>query len=172
MIDCFQSLGLALRVVIPLWRKLDQMSLPHTTNSSTNQMALTPPKSKTPLSQDSTIPPSRLPLPCSHVPSSSARQANHSGLGPNGTVRGVADFSWVEYGIVPGSSAAKSVPHKINTQLPHSQAHMLTQTQQKHTCAHTSQMPMLSASVTDSSRTRSPGREEVNRLFGCERRYD
>lgn len=148
------------------------MSLPHTANSSTNQMALTPPKSKTPPSQDSTTPPSRLPLPCSPVPSSSTRQAYHSGVGPNGAVRGVADFSWVEYGMVPGTSAAKGVPHKLNPQLPHSQAHMLTHTQQTHTCVQSSQMHMLGASVTDSSRTRSPGREEVNRLFGCERRYD
>lgn len=156
-------------MVIPLWRKLDQMALPLTTNSSPNQMALTPLKSKTPLSQDSTTPPSRLPLPCSPVPSSSARQANHSGIGPNGTVRGVANFSWMEYGMALGTASAKSVPHKTNMQLPYSQAHILTHTPQTHTGEHTSQT--LSANATESSRTRSPGREEVNRLFGCERRY-
>lgn len=147
-------------MVIPLWRKLDQMHLPHTSNSSPSQMAVTPPKSKIPPNQDSTTPPSRLPLPCSPGSSSTARQSNHSSMEPN--------ISWVMLGM----SAANSVQQKTNTQLPHSQAHTLTHPPQTHTLTQPPQTHTLSSSVTDSRRNRSPGREEVNRLFGYERRYD
>lgn len=173
---CCQCPGVTWRAATRPWRSLDVwIPLPRCSSTSPSPMAAAPPKSKTPPSPNSTPPPSRLPLPCSPAspvsssPSFTARLSNHSSCEPSGGLRGGASVQWAEYGGMP---AAKAGQHKTNgQQLPYSSTPMPTHISPPHTHGHTHQTHSLSPGGADSSRTRSPGREEVNRLFGRERRY-